>query len=107
MLFYTNRTREVYLALKGKYAARELYDALDFHREPNEDVTNEFKAKNLQELCGLSKRHFYTAIQTLRDLELIMIMPAQKSHWKFKLLKLNIKKIVPIDTQQGVTEDVG
>ena len=102
MLYYTKRSREVYLKLKGKFAERELYDVFEFHRNPRENVTNIFSTQKLIELSGLHRNSVLPALRNLLEEGLIKrVDPIQRGKWRFELPYLPTDSIVVVHNNTG------
>ncbi len=92
---YVNRTREVYERLKGCPAQREVYDALDFHRNPT--PKNEIKMSDamtytkLSKLSGTSRERVPRVLDQLIQKGLIQKVVSEKKY-VFQYILVDVKE---------------
>lgn len=80
MLRYVNRTKEVYLKLKGCPAQREVYDALDFHKSLETNISNPFTNSQLADLSGTSRQRISGVLDSLMKKGLIQRVTTPKKY---------------------------
>ena len=90
---YVNRTREVYKRLKGCPSQREVYDALDFHRDPHSEarVSDPMTYTKLAQLSGTSRERIPIVLKQLIEKGLIEKVVAKKKY-VFKYILVDVKE---------------
>ena len=93
MIPYVNRTREVYKRLKGCPAQREVYDALDFHRDPRSKIraSDPMSYTKLAQLSGTARQRIPYVLNQLIQKGLIQKVVAKKKY-VFQYILVDVKE---------------
>ena len=99
MIPYVNRTREVYQALKGCPAEREVYDALDFHRNPHGNISDMMTCSKLANYSGTARERIPQVLDRLVQKGLIKIVFGKKKYlFECLLLNITMPDVVKLDS---------
>ena len=92
---YVNRTREVYMRLKGCPAQREVYDALDFYRDPKRKdeirMSDPMTYTKLAKLSGTARQRIPIVLKQLIEKGLIQKVVSKKKY-TFQYILVDVKE---------------
>ena len=94
-ILFVKRTREVYKRLKGCPAQRDVYDALDFHRnpvpEPEIRISDAMTYTKLAQLSGTARQRIPYVLNQLIQKGLIQKVVAKKKY-VFQYILVDVKE---------------